>query len=52
VRYLFLRKLFIGTVPVGTHKRIHNVLKTKLEKPDDCYTIVSMPEFLAEGVAI
>ena len=39
-------------MPVGTHKRIHNILKQKLEKPDDCYTIVSMPEFLAEGVAI
>ncbi|CDW82077.1 uridine diphosphate glucose dehydrogenase [Stylonychia lemnae] len=42
----------LGTVPVGTHKRIHGILSQKLSNPDDCYTIVSMPEFLAEGVAI
>lgn len=42
----------IGTVPVGTHKRIHGVLSKHLENPDECFTIVSMPEFLAEGVAI
>ncbi|CDW90032.1 udp-glucose 6-dehydrogenase-like [Stylonychia lemnae] len=41
-----------STVPVGTHKRIHNILSQNLANPDDCYTIVSMPEFLAEGVAI
>jgi UDP-glucose 6-dehydrogenase len=39
-------------VPVGTHKGIHKILTEKLDNPDECYTIVSMPEFLAEGVAI
>jgi UDPglucose 6-dehydrogenase len=46
--YIFI----IGTVPVGTNKRIHGILSQKLANPDDCFTIVSMPEFLAEGVAI
>eukprot|EP00347_Sterkiella_histriomuscorum_P009440 403341205 len=41
-----------STVPVGTHKRIHGILSKHLENPDECFTIVSMPEFLAEGVAI
>lgn len=41
-----------STVPVGTHKHIKNILSEHLEKPDECYTIVSMPEFLAEGCAI
>lgn len=41
-----------STVPVGTHKNIWDILKKHNENPDDVFTIVSMPEFLAEGVAI
>lgn len=37
---------------MGTHKRIRSILAEHLEDPDACYTIISMPEFLAEGVAI
>jgi UDPglucose 6-dehydrogenase len=39
-------------VPVGTHRHIRNILAETLDKPDECYTIISMPEFLAEGTAI
>lgn len=41
-----------STVPVGTHKNIWDILKKHNENPDEVFTIVSMPEFLAEGVAI
>lgn len=39
-------------MPVGTHKEIWDILKKHNENPDDVFTIVSMPEFLAEGCAI
>ncbi len=42
----------LGTVPVGTHKHIKNILSQTLENPDESFSIVSMPEFLAEGCAI
>jgi UDP-glucose 6-dehydrogenase len=44
--------LFIGTVPVGTNKKIHEILSKFNQNPDECFTIVSQPEFLAEGTAI
>ena len=39
-------------MPLGTHKRIRGILAEHNENPDDCFTIISMPEFLAEGTAI
>jgi len=41
-----------STVPVGTYKRINSLLGEKLENPEACFTIVNMPEFLAEGLAV
>jgi len=41
-----------STVPIGTSRKIRQVIEKFCTKPDDCFTIVSMPEFLAEGVAI
>ena len=41
-----------STVPVGTYKRINSLLVEKLVNPEQCFTIVNMPEFLAEGLAV
>lgn len=48
-----------STVPLGTHKQVKNILQESFRTMkgisiniDDFFTIVSIPEFLAEGMAI
>jgi len=40
-----------STVPVGTGKRLINLIKTQQDKPTE-FSVVSNPEFLREGAAI
>ena len=41
-----------STVPLGTAKQMHKLLSEAVQNVDSLFTIVNMPEFLAEGSAI
>lgn len=41
-----------STVPVGTAKKIHSIIKEQLANKNLSFDIISNPEFLKEGVAI